>query len=200
MTGDDTFTAIARRLTGFGAVTRMTGFDDVVTLDGPDLVFDDGGGNWLRLRRHDGRLLIWGFDEDSDAEIPDDELARVPGPVGASPADAAPAGFVVEIDPGGGLAGAVPPVLRDWLTDAAAERELTGWVEEFIEDSAMDLVLRREDVAAVAVNPFSRGDVDRLAAAFPLADPAAIHHFLTLARDWIHANVDTRLAERQENP
>lgn len=39
-TGD--FRAVVRRLAAYGAVTRITGNSDVVTVDGPALILDDG--------------------------------------------------------------------------------------------------------------------------------------------------------------
>lgn len=40
--GTGEFSAVVRRLAAFGAVTRITGYDHVVTLDGSALILDDG--------------------------------------------------------------------------------------------------------------------------------------------------------------
>ncbi|MFT3898654.1 MAG: hypothetical protein QM728_00190 [Gordonia sp. (in: high G+C Gram-positive bacteria)] len=128
----DQTAAVLRRLAAFGAITRMTGDVDVVTVDGDALVVNDEGGD-LRLRYPGG-----------GDEAPEQELL--------------------------------------WITDESAQREVVGWVEDYLDDTAMEITIRRDDLDDLVADPFSPRTVQRLIWHFPGADADGIADFLATVR------------------
>ncbi|GAC58686.1 hypothetical protein GOHSU_46_00070 [Gordonia hirsuta DSM 44140 = NBRC 16056] len=124
---------VARRLTAFGAVTRMTGEDSVVTLS------DDG--------------LVLDFDDD-----------------------------YVRLDRDGA---ADEPIPRAWTDDARADRVITDWIEDYLDETYQFLVIRRDYISDLISDPFSELYLNRLAGRFPNVDRASIDAFLDEVRRWL---------------
>ncbi|GAB11408.1 hypothetical protein GOARA_068_00670 [Gordonia araii NBRC 100433] len=133
--------AAFRRLAAYGAITRLTGSDDLVTLDGHDLLVDDGAGRTVRFVLDDHDTF-----ESPSREQQDDRPDELPAP---------------------------------WSSDLAARRAVTAWVERYLEERAMDVAIRRDDLDELVAHPFSPTSVERLAHHFPGADAETTRDFLT---------------------
>lgn len=176
------FSDIVRRLAAFGALTRMTGFDDVVFLDQAGLAHDDGGGNWLRLRKDQ----LWGFDADGGDLLPDEEAD-------ALGEDLVNLRFAFAAD-GRLLGEPTEEVAANWLDDESATDQLADWLEQYLDDvgsvaGAADQTaglptISRAELSAFVAAPFSPPTVEQLAARLPNVDVRHVHDFLGAVWHW----------------
>ncbi|GAB19301.1 hypothetical protein GOEFS_080_00130 [Gordonia effusa NBRC 100432] len=152
---NDSTRDVVRRLAAFGALTRATGFDDVVVIDGDEITHDDGGGNWIRLRKDGDRLTVWGFDrDDCDSEVDRTVLATHFGPHSEYGTGTNHVCFLGEEVPANDPA-RPRPVVENWQSDETAELELADWFEQYLVDAGSDEEIDRELLKAIVNNPFS---------------------------------------------
>ncbi|MFW0788036.1 hypothetical protein [Gordonia sp. CPCC 205333] len=152
---NDSTRDVVRRLAAYGAITRATGFDDVVSIDGDEIAHDDGGGNWIRLRKDGDRLTVWGYDrDDDDSEVDETTLVARFG---------ARSGYGVGANYVGFLADEVPPadsssprlVVDNWRSDQTTEVELADWLEQHLIEVDSDQEVDRDLLKVIVDDPFS---------------------------------------------